>query len=334
MAEVRHTSPRKGEVGPQGRVGVDAAGRCGRRRSTPTLALPLSGGGKFLNKLARCVLLAALLAFAPAARANTPVIAAASDLQFALADIAEAFQAETGQRVELAFGSSGNFARQIRQGAPYQMYLSADERFVLDLHSDGFTRDEGALYALGRIVIFTPHGSPLEADGNLDDLAAALVEGRVTRFAIANPEHAPYGMAAEQALRHRGLWDAITPTLVLGENVSQAAQFAATGNTQGGIIAYSLALSPRVAARGAFDLIPEAWHAPLRQRMALLDNAGPVAERFYGYLQAPPARDVLRRFGFELPEEESRNIDGPPQPVILRRAGGEPGGPSNHTRVR
>jgi molybdate transport system substrate-binding protein len=254
-------------------------------------------------------LIAATVALIPltAARADAPVIAAASDLQFALEEIAKAFETETGQPVELTFGSSGNFARQIRQGAPYQMYLSADERFVLDLHDDGFTRDEGALYALGRIVIFTPHGAPLQADGNLDDLASGLEDGRVTRFAIANPEHAPYGLAAEQALRHRGLWDAITPALVFGENVSQAAQFAATGNTQGGIIAYSLALSPRVAARGAFDLIPEDWHAPLRQRMVLLENAGPVAERFYGYLQTPPARDILRRYGFELPSEGMLN---------------------------
>ena len=251
--------------------------------------------------LALCYLLLAALAFAPAARAEAPVIAAASDLQFALVEIAEAFEAETGEPVELTFGSSGNFARQIRQGAPYQMYLSADERFVLDLHADGFTRDDGVLYALGRIVIFTPHGSAVAVDGRLDDLAEALDEGRITRFAIANPEHAPYGLAAEQALRHRGLWEAIAPTLVLGENVSQAAQFAATGNTDGGIIAYSLALAPRVAALGAFDLIPEAWHAPLRQRMVLLENAGPVAERFYHYLQTHPARDILRRHGFELP---------------------------------
>jgi molybdate transport system substrate-binding protein len=252
-----------------------------------------------------CVLLAAALAFSPltVARADAPVIAAASDLQFALVEIAEAFETEIGEPVQLTFGSSGNFARQIRQGAPFQMYLSADERFVLDLHTDGLTRDEGVLYAVGRIVLFTPHGAPLAADGQLDDLAAALEAGRVTRFAIANPEHAPYGMAAEQALRHRGLWEAITPTLVFGENVSQAAQFAATGNTDGGIIAYSLALSPQVAARGAYDLIPEAWHAPLRQRMVLLDDAGPVAERFHAYLQTPPARDILRRFGFELPGE-------------------------------
>jgi molybdate transport system substrate-binding protein len=237
------------------------------------------------------------------ARADAPVIAAASDLQFALEEIADAFEAGTGEGVELSFGSSGNFARQIRQGAPYEMYLSADERFVLDLHGDGFTRDQGVLYALGRIVVFAPQGSAIEPDSRLDGLAAALDQGRVARFAIANPEHAPYGMRAEEALRHRGLWEAIVPKLVLGENVSQAAQFAATGNTAGGIIAYSLALAPPVAARGDHALIPEKWHSPLRQRMVLLDDAGPVAERFYRYLQQPPARAILRRYGFTLPGE-------------------------------
>ncbi len=260
----------------------------------------------------RRMLILALLAVglglvpAPQARvADAPIIAAAADLHFALEEIAERFASETGQSVKLSFGSSGNFARQIRQGAPYQMYLAADEEFVLSLFNDGFTRDEGALYALGRIVIFTPHGSPLKPDSELDDLANALAEGRITRFAIANPEHAPYGMRAEEALRHRGLWEAIAPRLVFGENVSQAAQFAATANTQGGIIAYSLALAPRVAERGSHALIPEAWHTPLRQRMVLLTNAGPVAERFYRYVQEPPALEILRNYGFVLPGEGS-----------------------------
>jgi len=143
----------------------------------------------------------------------------------------------------------------------------------------------------------------LNADGSLGDLAAALAEGRVARFAIANPEHAPYGRRAEEALRNRGLWDAIEPKLVFGENVSQAAQFATSPNTQGGIIAYSLALSPRVSALGSFALIPEEWHSPLRQRTALLKNAGPVAVRFYAYVQEPAARAVFRKYGFVLPGE-------------------------------
>jgi molybdate transport system substrate-binding protein len=202
-------------------------------------------------------------------------------------------------------GSSGNFARQIRQGAPFQMYLSADENYVLDLARDGFTRDEGTLYAVGRIVIITPHGSPLKADGSLEDLKAALADGRLTKFAIANPEHAPYGKRAEEALRHQGLWDAVRPKLVLGENVSQAAQFATSANAQGGIIAYALALSPKLSALGRYELIPADWHSPLRQRMVLLKNAGPVAERFYDYVQQQAARAIFRKYGFVLPGEQS-----------------------------
>ena len=246
---------------------------------------------------------AGLGSFAQSGSIDEPTIAAAADLQFALEEIAATFRNETGRSVKLSFGSSGNFARQIRQGAPVQMYMSADENYVRDLARDGFTRDEGSLYAVGRMVIITPHGSPLKADGSLDDLKAALADGRVIRFAIANPEHAPYGRRAEEALRYVGLWEAIRPKLVFGENVSQAAQFATSANAQGGIIAYSLALAPRVAALGRFDLIPENWHSPLRQRMALIKNAGPVAERFFEFVQQPPARAIFRKYGFVLPGE-------------------------------
>jgi molybdate transport system substrate-binding protein len=242
---------------------------------------------------------------AGAAADEPPTIAAASDLQFALTEVAEAFAAETALEVKLAFGSSGNFARQIRQGAPFEMYLSADENYVLELNKDGFTRDDGALYAVGRIVIIVPHGSPLEPDGTFEDLRAALEDGRLQKFAIANPEHAPYGRRAEEALRHAGLWEAIRDRLVLGENVSQAAQFAASGSTEGGIIAYSLALSPKVSALGTFELIPAEWHDPLRQRMVLLKDAGSTAERFFAFVQEPAARTIMRQYGFVLPGEES-----------------------------
>lgn len=241
----------------------------------------------------------------PAPAAEPPVIAAAADLQFALAEVGEAFTRQTRQAVKLSFGSSGNFARQVRQGAPFELFFSADEQYVLDLARDGFTRDQGELYAVGRIVIIAPHGSPLKADGSLADLRAALADGRVTKFAIANPEHAPYGKRAEEALRHAGLWERIKPRLVLGENVSQAAQFATSGSTQGGIIAYSLALSPKVSALGAYALIPEAWHQPLRQRMVLTKKAGAAAERFLEFAQSPPARAIFKKYGFVLPGEVS-----------------------------
>ena len=230
-----------------------------------------------------------------------PTIAAASDLQFALGEVAEAFTEETGREVKLIFGSSGNFYRQIQQGAPFHMYLSADEEFVLDLAKKGFTPDRGALYAIGRIVIITPHGSPLKADGGLKHLGTALRDGWLQKFAIANPDHAPYGRRAEEALRHAGLWDTLRGKLVLGENVSQAAQFATSGSAQGGIIAHSLALSPDVSKLGTFAPIPQSWHKPLRQRMALLKGANDTARRFYGFMRKSDGRTILRRHGFVLP---------------------------------
>lgn len=250
-------------------------------------------------------LLAASLAFmgTSASADDAPSIAAASDLQFALTEVAAAFKASTGRDVKLAFGSSGNFFRQASQGAPFQMFLSADESFVADLAAKRLTVDDGALYAVGRIVLMVAPGSPLTADGTLDDLAAALEDGRLKKFAIANPEHAPYGQRAEEALRQAGLWDAIKDKLVFGENVSQAAQFALSGNTDGGIIAWSLALAPEVAARGDHALIPEAMHKPLRQRMVLLKDAGETARLFHGYMQQDEARAIMRRYGFVLPGE-------------------------------
>lgn len=251
------------------------------------------------------LLLPGIGAVAPARAQDVPVVAAASDLEFALTEIAKAFTRETKREVKLTFGSSGNFFRQIQQGGPFQMFLSADEQFVLDLAAKGLTVDDGILYAVGRLVIVTPRGSPLKADGTLADLKAALADGRLKKFAVANPEHAPYGRRTEEALGHAGLREAIKDKLVFGENVAQAAQFATSGATQGGIIAYSLALSPNVSKLGPYALIPEDWHKPLHQRMVLLKGADETAQSFYAFMRGPSARAIMRRYGFALPNETS-----------------------------
>ncbi len=238
----------------------------------------------------------------PALSADVPNIAAASDLQFALQEVAAEFTKQSGKTVKLSFGSSGNYRRQIAEGAPFELFLSADEAYVSALAKEGKTVDDGVLYALGRIVLFVPKSSPVKADVDLKDLAAALQDGRLKKFAIANPEHAPYGRAAREAMMHAGLWKAIEPKLVLGENVSQAAQFATSGATQGGIFAYAQAISPTIAAQGEFVLIPAEWHTPLRQRVVLMRNAGDTANVFYRYLQSPPAREIFKRYGFRLPD--------------------------------
>jgi molybdate transport system substrate-binding protein len=239
----------------------------------------------------------------PVHSADVPNIAAASDLQFALQEAANDFTKQTGRAVKLSFGSSGNYRRQIAEGAPFELFLSADEAYVYALAKEGKTRDEGALYALGRIVLFVPKSSSLKADAAFKDLDLALADGRLKKFAIANPEHAPYGRAAREALTHAGLWQTIEPKLVLGENVSQAAQFATSGSAQGGIIAYAQAIAPAIAALGEYALIPAEWHQPLRQRMVLMRKAGDTANSFYRYLQSPPAREIFKRYGFRLPGE-------------------------------
>jgi molybdate transport system substrate-binding protein len=171
------------------------------------------------------------------------------------------------------------------------------------LAQQGHAEGQGKLYAVGRIVVFAAKGSPVTPDGELKDLGAALRDGRLKHLAIANPEHAPYGRAARETLQAAGLWDAIQPALVLGENAAQATQFATSGAAQGGIIPLSLAKAPEVARLGTAALLSDATHQPLRQRMALLPRAGPVAAEFYAWLQTKPARAVFVRYGFVLPGE-------------------------------
>ncbi|MFN3564938.1 MAG: molybdate ABC transporter substrate-binding protein [Burkholderiaceae bacterium] len=245
--------------------------------------------------------LGALVSLTCAAQGGPPIVAAASDLKFAVTEIAARFEADTGRKVQLNFGSSGNFARQIRQGAPFELFMSADEDFVFELANAGLTRDRGELYAVGRIVLYAPKGSTIRLDADLEGLREGW-DG-VRKFAIANPEHAPYGRAAQQALQALALWDFVQPKLVLGENIAQTAQFIATGNAQAGIIALSLALAPELQRQGSHVLLPANLHNPLRQRMVLTRRAGETAAQFYAYLQQPPARAILKRYGFLLPEE-------------------------------
>jgi molybdate transport system substrate-binding protein len=238
-----------------------------------------------------------------AAQEKAPIVAAASDLKFALEEVAKAYTKDTGARVELVFGSSGNLTRQLTDGAPFEMFMSADEAFVFKLADAGLTKDKdrGALYAIGRLALFAPHGSPLKVDEQLNGLRALATSGGLKRFAIANPAHAPYGRAAEAVLRAKGLWDTVKPSLVLGDTVSQAAQFAATGNTAGGIIALSLMLAPPFRDAGTYVVLPDRDYPPLRQRMVLMNRAGPSAAKFYDYIQQPAARKILESYGFVVP---------------------------------
>lgn len=247
--------------------------------------------------------LAATAGFARPVLASKPLrVAAASDLKFVLTLLLKIFQQQTGMSVQASYGSSGNFARQIRQGLPVDLFMSADEAWVEQLVQAGLSRrlpsgaaDGGAIYGRGRIAIYLPRNSTLPLDAQLQGLRANW--GQITKFAIANPEHAPYGRAAREALMQLGLWELVAPKLVLGENIAQATQFVAAGAAQAGITALSLALAPEVASQGRHLLLAEQLHAPLNQRMVLLHGAQPAAVHLYDFLLEKSSRALLHRYG-------------------------------------
>ena len=276
--------------------------RLTRSCSDPRPARPPTRGGRMRIRI-WLIALATAFSTVQAWATQAPVVAAASDLKFALEAIAKRFTSESGVQVQLVFGSSGNLTRQIVDGAPFEVFLSADESYIEKLAAAGLTRDSGVLYGVGRLVLFAPHGSPLTVDERMEGLRGLIARGAVTRFAIANPQHAPYGRAAEAALRATGQWEGLRPSLVLGENIVQASQFATTGNAVGGILAYSLVLGSPLAAQGTYVLLPDSLHPPLRQRMVLTKRAGATAQRFFDYLQQRPAREIFTKYGFSLPRD-------------------------------
>lgn len=257
---------------------------------------------RVLGTLALC---SAGVVQAQAPRSVRLTIAAASDLRFALDEALTLFRGvQPGATVEVIYGSSGKLATQVRNGAPFDVFMSADIAFAREVHNAGLAVGVPRLYAIGRLAAWSSHAEL----GRLP-LAALVRDPRVKRFAIANPEHAPYGQRAMQALQSQGLQADVQPKLVLGDNVSQAATFIETGAAQAGLIAYSLVLSPALANKGAWTLVPETWHAPLEQALVITRRAAdnPLAAGFVRHLESPPTRALLRRYGFALPEQAQRN---------------------------
>ncbi len=269
------------------------------------IATSVISGPRFVIIGAVAALILSIILLTASAHASAPNIAAASDLKYPLDEIAASYLKATGRMVKITYGSSGLITAQIMNGAPFHIFLSADESYIMKLHASGQARDAGTLYAIGRIVLAVPVKSGLDPDAGLKGISGWLKDGRIRRLAIANPEHAPYGKRAEEALRSQGVWDAVRSRLVLGENVSQAAQFAVSGSADVGIFALSLAKSPQIARLVRYSVIPENLHTPLRQRMVLLKKADSAAEDFYRYMQSPAARAVMLRYGFALPGEGS-----------------------------
>jgi molybdate transport system substrate-binding protein len=233
---------------------------------------------------------------------RTLTIAAASDLKFALDELVREFRARNPEAdLQVTYGSSGNFLAQIANGAPYDLYLSADAAYPRRLAEQGLVHESGVfLYAVGRLVLWVPEGSELA----VESLGMkALLEPAARRIAIANPQHAPYGRAAEEALKRLGLHDAVKDKLVLGENIAQTAQFVQSGAADVGLIALALALAPAMKDQGRYQEVPFDAYPRLEQGGAILKRARDVelALRFRDFLLGEEGKALLKRYGFFLP---------------------------------
>jgi len=238
------------------------------------------------------------------AAAQEITVAAAADMSAALPQIVEAYTKKTGQPVKLSFGSSGNLTNQIRNGAPFDIFFSADEAYPQQLIAEGLaSKDTLYRYAVGRLVLWVPADSPLD----LPKVGIqALLDPSVKKISIANPATAPYGRAAEAALRHFAIYDQVSARLVVGENVSQAAQFVESGNAQAGLIALSHALAPAMKDKGRYWTVPLDAYPTLNQAAVVISKSKQpdAARKFLEFLRSPEAGSLLNTYGFSLPAEK------------------------------
>ncbi len=227
-------------------------------------------------------------------------IAAAGDLQFVMADVAHRFEVQTGQQIHVTYGSSGNFFQQLENGAPFDLFFSANLDYPKKLEQDGFA-EPGSLYeyAQGKLVIWIPSSSPLDLHRGIN----MLLDPTVKKIAIANPRHAPYGQAAVAAMKNENIYAHVHGKLVLGENVSQALSFVASGSADAGLVALSLALSTNVRASGRFAEVAEAAYPPIRQGCVILKAAKnkEAARQFVAFIRTPEIAHLFREYGFGVP---------------------------------
>ncbi len=232
----------------------------------------------------------------------TLTVSAASDLTYAFGEIGKQFEAETGHKVVFNFGSTGQLTQQIEQGAPVDVFAAANVSFVEDLERQGLILpDTKQMYARGRITLWTRADSPLQITSLAD-----LTRPEVRRIAIANPDHAPYGVAARQAMQTAGIWEAVQPKLVLGDNVRQTLQYAETGNVDVAIVALSLSVPAAGGTSGRWTLIPEELHPPIDQALAVIKDTKHegAARAFATFVNGPQGRQIMRKYGLVLPGEE------------------------------
>ena len=249
------------------------------------------------------LLLYLVFVFSRLSFAQEITVAAAADLQFAMQDIGEQFQKATGKNVKLIYGSSGNFFQQLQNGAPFDMFFSANLDYAKKLEAAGLTVPGSYYqYAKGKIVIWVPKDSALDLSSGLQ----SLLDPKIKKIAVANPEHAPYGQAAVAAMKKEGIYDKIKDKLVLGENISQTASFVVSGAADVGIVALSLALSPNMKDKGRYEEIPTNEYPPIEQASVILSSSKnkETAQQFLSFVKTPAIGETLRRYGFEVPSQQ------------------------------
>lgn len=252
--------------------------------------------------LAACLFLSATSGWAQEKKSSPDlIVAAAADLSTALKEIGDNFEKKTGVEIKLSFGASGALTQQIQNGAPFDLFFSADMDYPRQLIASG-DADEATLYqyAVGKLVLWVPADSALDIEhGGMN----VLLDPSVKKIAIANPQHAPYGRAAVAALKHSGVYDRVADRLVLGENVSQAAQFVESGNAQAGFVALAHAVAPGMRGKGKYWDVPADAYPPLAQGAIVLSHSQHKKEAaaFLEYIKTRDAAEIFRKFGFTLP---------------------------------
>lgn len=245
------------------------------------------------------IVLISLLLISNVARSQTTTIAVAANLKEAFTSILAANQALKLDQLKIIYGSSGHFTTQIMNGAPFNLFISADEQYPLELYKLGKTVDQGKIYAQGKIVLIANNSSGISLTGDREGLIKAI--NKANKIALAKPELAPYGRAAEEYLKAMGLWELAKPKLVFADNVALAAMFVLTGAADMGITALSLAQSPALTKETHYLVIHDKLYGPIKQRMVLIKNPTPLAQEVYQYLQSKKAQELLIEFGYKAP---------------------------------
>ena len=245
------------------------------------------------------MILSLLLVFAQSVSAQQTTVAVAANMKDAFAEIDAAFRATGKPQIRVVYGSSGNFAAQILNGAPFSLFISADERFPMELYKQGKTLDTGTVYAIGKLALIAKTSSGVALTDKKAEIARAIA--KANKVAIAKPELAPYGKAAVEYLKAEGLWDLAKDKLIYGDNIGVATMYVLTGGADIGFTALSLAKSPEVAKETNFLLVNSKFYEPIKQRMVLIKGASQEAISLYQFMQSAQAKLILQKYGYLTP---------------------------------